>query len=116
MRVKGHMLLAIDAAINLFLGILLMLAPVGALEFLGLPTTDSYSYATILGGVLLGIGIALLIGVRGAPPARRGLGLDGAIAINIYGATVLLVWLLLGNLEMPFSGQVVLWIVAVTVW
>lgn len=115
MKSKQRMLLAIDAAVNLLLGILLLLVPAGMLEFLGLPPTDTYFYTTILGGVLLGIGMALWIESWGAQRGVRGLGLGGAVAINICGAGVLLVWLLLGDLELPFRGQAILWIVAVTV-
>ena len=115
MKPKHRVLLAIDAAVNLILGVFLLLFPAGMVEFLGLPPTDTYFYATILGGVIFGNGVALWIELPGAARGVRGLGLGGAIAINICGAGVLLVWLLLGDLDLPLRGQVTLWVVAVVV-
>jgi hypothetical protein len=45
----------------------------------------------------------------------RGLGLAGAIAINLCGGGVLLFWLASGRLALPLRGRVVLWIVALVV-
>jgi hypothetical protein len=115
MKPKHQLLLTVDAIVNLAIGILLLLFSAGMLELLGLPKTDTYFYATILGGVIFGIGIALLIELLGAPRGVRGLGLGGAIAINLCGAGVLISWLLFGQLELPLRGQIILWIVAVAV-
>ena len=41
-----------------------------------------------------------------------GLGLGGAIAINMCGGIVLAAWLLSGSLEMPLRGYIVLWTLA----
>jgi hypothetical protein len=38
-----------------------------------------------------------------------GLGLAGAIAINLVGGLVLAGWLTLGNLELPMRGFLFLW-------
>ena len=54
-------LLMIDAAINLALGFLLLIFPLDLFQFLGLPLEVPSFYASILGGVLVGLGIALLI-------------------------------------------------------
>ena len=51
--------LAADAAINLLLGILLLAFRSELADFLGVPPTEQTFYPTILGGVLLGIGVAL---------------------------------------------------------
>ena len=115
MNSKHRVLLAIDAFVNLLLGVLLLSFPSGVLGLLGLPPTNTYFYATILGGVLFGIGVALCIELWGSPWGVRGLGLGGAIAINICGAGVLLVWLLLGGLALPPRGQVILWVVTLVV-
>ena len=56
---KQRMLLPADAYINLLLGILILLFPAGLLEYLGLPSSDTYFYTSILGGVIFGIGVAL---------------------------------------------------------
>lgn len=115
MSEKHRLLLAIDALVNLLLGLLLLLFPAGLLELLGLPPTNTYFYATILGGVILGIGVALCLEWWGAARGVRGLGLGGAIAINFCGGGVLLTWLIVGDLAMPLHGRIVLWVVAVMV-
>jgi hypothetical protein len=63
----------------------------------------------MLGGVLVGIGVALLI-ERYRPPLRMvGLGLGGAIAINLCGGGVLATWLLTGSLTLTGLGRFALW-------
>jgi len=114
MKSQVKLLLAADAVINLILGALLLLFPAGLLEYLGLPPSDTYFYTSILGGVIFGIGIALSLEVWG-PPEIRGLGLGGAIAINLCGGGVLFYWLLWGVLDLPFRGEFTLWIVAILV-
>ena len=116
MKSNQQVLLALDAVVNLILGLLLLSYPVGVLEFLGLPPTNTYFYATILGGVIFGIGIALCIELWGESRHLRGLGIGGAIAINLCGAGVLLAWLILGDLDIPLRGQIVLWLVVVIVF
>ena len=115
MKDKLHFLLATDALINLLLGILLLLLPSGLLEFLGLPPTDTFFYTSILGGVIFGIGVALSLERWGTPIGIRGLGLGGAIVINLCGGGTLLFWLIVGNLDLPLRGLVTLWIVAILV-
>jgi hypothetical protein len=110
-----RILLGVDASVNLLLGVALLSFPAGTLEFLGLPPTGTYFYATLLGGVILGIGIALCVELWGAARGIRGLGLGGAIAINIPGAGVVLVWLLMGGLELSSRGRAILWVVVVVV-
>jgi len=65
MESKHKALLLIDGVVNLILGLLLILYPVGIVELLGLPPTETYFYAIILGAVLFGIGIALMIELYG---------------------------------------------------
>ena len=115
MKAKHRVLLAIDALANLALGAILLFFPAGLMDLLGLPKTDTYFYATILGGVIFGIGIALLLELYGARAQVRGLGLGGAIAINLCGGGVLLGWLLFGGLDLPLRGWIVLWTVAIVV-
>ena len=107
-------LLAIDSIINLVLGICLLSMPGATIEFFGLPETDSHFYVTVLGAVLLGIGIALWIERRNED-RWRGLGLVGAMVINMLGAGTVLVWLLLDPFTMPARGYFVLWSVTVMV-
>ena len=115
MQKRISLLLGIDCIVNLLLGLLLLLYPVGLLHYLGLPTTNTYFYSSILGGVIFGIGIALGLEWFGIPEGIRGLGLGGAIAINLFGGGTLLFWLLFGKLDLPTRGWVTLWVVAVVV-
>jgi hypothetical protein len=63
--------------------------------------------------VLFGIGIALTIEYFRKQLGWVGLGLGGAVVINLAGGAVLIFWLILGNLTIPFRGQVFLWMLAV---
>ncbi len=106
---KGTSLLKADAAINIILGILLMAFPAGLLKALGIPLADPAFYPSILGGVLFGIGLALLIECYRKSGRFNGLGLAGAIAINLCGGFVLAAWLLSDKLTLPWRGQILLW-------
>jgi len=105
-------LLLVDSVVNLLLGGLLLTYPRWLIDVLGLPTMRSAFYPSILGGVLVGIGIALLIAFRGGV---HGLGLDGAIAINLCGAGVLAGWLVVAPHTFTAVGRVTLWTVAIIV-
>jgi hypothetical protein len=115
MQPRYKALLVVDGVANIVLGIVLLLFPFGIAGLLGLPDTITDFYPSILGAVLLGIGIALFIERYGASRNIRGLGLGGALAINICGAGALLVWLLVNSLQIPMRGYVILWSVALTV-
>lgn len=108
-------LIFFDAIVNLLLGIPLMTAPKAVAQVLGLPTPASGFYPGILGAVLTGIGIALLIQLFTGRFQMAGLGLEGAICINLFGAGVLAGWLLFGDLDIPIRGLLFLWGVAVIV-
>jgi hypothetical protein len=115
MEGKHEILLSIDGVINVVLGILLLLFPFGIAELLGVPESNTNFYPTILGGVILGIGIALFVERYGFKYQIRGLGLGGAIAINICGAMVLLIWLLINPFDLPLRGYIILWVIAIGV-
>jgi len=102
-------LLKVDAAINLILGALLMAFPAKLIKALGVPMADPSFYPTILGGVLFGIGLALLIECYRKSSRFVGLGLGGAIAINLCGGLVLAAWLISDRLTLPLRGQIFLW-------
>ena len=102
-------LLLIDAIINLLLGVLLIFFPSSMVDALGVPKATSAFYPSILGAILFGIGIALLVQRN----IGGGLGLYGAISINICGGIVLGIWLLFGDLELPLRGLVFLWALVV---
>jgi hypothetical protein len=105
-------LLLADAVINLLLGVLLLLYPQWLVEALGMPLVATRFFPNVLGGVLFGIGIALLVAYRGG---TQGLGLDGAIAINLCGAGVVAGWLVAAPHSIPPRGKITLWIIAILV-
>ena len=110
MIMKKKITLLIDAFINLILGILLLAFCPFTVNLLGVPSTDNYFYPNILGGVFVGIAIALIIeSLRKETTNYIGLGLIGAISINISGGIVLFFWLLFGGLDLSLKGQIFLW-------
>jgi hypothetical protein len=110
---KHSKVLIADAAINLILGVLLMTYPPPVVAFLGVPLVENTFYPAILGGVLFGIGIALLIECFRNPNGMIGLGLGGAIAINLCGGAVLAAWLMFADLLIPSRGRAFLWSIVV---
>ena len=108
-------LLIIDGIVNLLLGILLLLFPFGIAPILGVPVPNNHLYATILGAVLFGIGIALLIDAYGHQRGIRGLGITGAIVINFCGAIILILWLIFTTTVLPLRGYIILWTIAIVV-
>lgn len=82
-------------------------------EYLGVPKAESSFYPNILGGVFVGIALALLIEFfNKSDRITSGLGLLGAIVINLCGGIILIIWLLFGDLGLPLRGSVFLWILA----
>ena len=98
-------LLLADALINLLLGAMLLLYTQWLVEALGMPEVATAFFPNVLGGVLFGIGLALLIAHRGG---AQGLGLDGAIAINLCGAGVVVGWLVIAPHAIPPRGKITL--------
>jgi hypothetical protein len=104
-------LLAIDGLVNLLLGVVLLLFPAPLVSLLGLPDSELAFYPSILGAVLVGIAVALFLQVGGQGGLASGLGLGGAVAINVCAGLVLASWLLFGGLSLPLRGAVILWII-----
>jgi hypothetical protein len=77
-----------------------------------MPPVATNFFPNVLGGVLVGIALALLIAWHGG---RHGLGFDGAIAINLCGAGVVAGWLALSPETFPPRGRITLWIIALLV-
>jgi hypothetical protein len=108
-------ILWIDAVINFLLGVLLLLViPFPNLsQYFGVPEVHHGFYASIMGAVFIGIGIALLIEIKRETQKKLiGLGLGGAVAINLCGGTALVGWLLFGDLGIPIRGTILLWTLA----
>ena len=112
---RDKKLLILDGVVNLLLGFLLLCFPLGVALWLGVPAVGTHFYPVILGAVLFGIGVALLLEAYGQPKGIRGLGLEGAIAINFCGAGALAVWLVAVPLKISLRGYVVLWTIAISV-
>jgi uncharacterized membrane-anchored protein YitT (DUF2179 family) len=100
-------LLVFDALVNFALGTLLLFCPAQLAQWAGLPPVEPPFILHVFGGVLAGIGVALLLGSRG------GLGGRGAAAINLSAAAVLVGWLLFGGLPLSTIGSVALWVLVV---
>ena len=105
-------ILLIDALINFVLGVLLVTFPRSVVHALGVPPTDTAFYPSVLGGVLVGIAAALTVEHRRKRAGPVGLGMAGAVAINLCGAVVLVGWLLWGGLGIPLRGRIFLWVLA----
>ena len=101
-------LLFLDGVGNVFLGLALLVAPMAVGAWLGLPAGGAF-YASLFGAVLVGIGIALLLERRDSRAAGTGLGLTGALVINLCFGLALAGWLIRGGLQLPLRGSLVLW-------
>lgn len=110
---RERCVLLADAAVDLALGLPLVFFSRDLAALLGLPEPRPPFYASILGAVLVGIGVALIIECRGTRLRSGGLGLGGALSINLCGAVVLAAWLARGALELPLRGRVLLWAVVI---
>jgi len=107
---KRRTLLLIDSIVNFILGALLLAYSGNLAEFFGVPVVESSFYPNILGGVFIGIALALFVEYYGNMPGETsGLGLLGAICINLCGGLVLLFWLLFGDMDIPVRGVIFLW-------
>jgi hypothetical protein len=106
---KEPVLLFLNAIFYFALGFLLLLFPFGLVGALGAALPGVTFYASMLGAVLLGIGLALMLersrGILGLP----GLGINGAILINISCAITLALWLFYRSLNLLQIGYILLW-------
>lgn len=112
---KKNLLLIVDGIVNVALGVLLIFFPAQLVDVFDLPKVETFFYVNILGAVLFGIGIALLLERFASRSGVTGLGIGGAIAINLCGSGVLIFWLLIGNLRLSPSGFIFLWSIAIIV-
>ena len=115
MKSSRSFLILVDAIINLVIGVVLLLFPLGVPGWLGLPGSAEPFYPLILGAVIFGIGLALILEFISDSKNWRGLGLEGAITINFCGGGMLLIWLIFSNMNIPFRGLFILWTIAIVV-
>ena len=110
-----HRLLLIDSFINLVLGILLIIFPIGLAHWIGLPIPATRFYVNILGAVFIGIALALAWEARRGSNNHElvGLGVVGAAAINLCGGAMLAVWLITGKLDLTLAGSIFLWLLVI---
>lgn len=111
---KESVLLTLDGAVDLVLGALLLAFPHFLVGTLGMPTPASPFYPAILGGVLAGIGLALVAQqLLDRPIASRGIEIP--IVTDITGAAALIAVLVVGHVSMGIQGRIILWILAIVV-
>ena len=104
-------LLWIETLLKLVPGLLLALAPLTTLRILGLPRPDTGFWPRLTGALLVGIAGALFIE---GTHSGHGLGLAGAIIINLSGATVLATLLALDRGPASTRGRAVVWALTCT--
>jgi hypothetical protein len=102
-------LLELDGFGNIVLGLLFAFVPGPLARVLGLPGFESAFYPSLFGILLVGIGIALLVERYGHSQRFVGLGLGGALVVNLCFGVALTAWLVAGNLALPVRGYFVLW-------
>ena len=103
------LILRIDGIANVLLGLAMLLFPRTLLKVVVGPV-DCAPLLSIFGSVIAGIGLALLVQTKRLDGAYYGLGLTGAMLINICFGLALGAWLLLGNLEPSPVGAILLWV------
>ncbi len=103
-------LLELDGYANILLGLVLTFFPAPVARILGLPGIEHAFYPSLFGAVLIGIGVALLLERFRRSEHLIGLGLSGALIINLCFGIALAAWLTVADLVLPFRGYLVLWI------
>ncbi len=110
---KSKAVLIVDAVVNLILGIALLLFSPGIVRFFGVPAAVHSFYPNILGAVFIGVTIGLILELFRERTGMGGIGLGGAVAINLCGGAALAAWLAGGRLSIPVHGRVFLWVLFV---
>ena len=106
----------IDGIVNLAVGLVLLCYPLGIGDYLELPKSDNNFYPVILGALILSIGIALFVERKYYELGIRGLGIEGAIIINIITSSALIIFLIFGRLNLSIVGSIILWFVGILVF
>ena len=106
---RRSILLELDGAGNLLLGVIFLAFPAWLSSVLGLPRDDVRFYPTILGAILFGIGLALLLERFRGSRNYTGLGLVGALTINLSFGLGLAAWLVITSVKLTLLGTVLMW-------
>ena len=116
MKKEDKILLLIDGIVNLAVGLVLLCYPLGIGDYLELPKSDNNFYPVILGALIFSIGIALFVERKYYELGIRGLGIEGAIIINIITSSALIIFLIFGRLNISIVGSIILWFVGILVF
>ena len=103
-------LLWIEFVVKLASGAVLALAPKLLARITGLPPAESPFWPRLLGGILIGIAVAALVEVRFK--SSIGLGLAGAVSVNVAAAATIGSLLILGQGGSSRRGRFALWLAA----
>ena len=101
-------LLWLETLLKLVPGVLLALAPLTTLRIIGLPRPDTGFWPRLCGALLVGMAGALFLE---GTSRGHGLGLAGAIVINLCGASVLAALLVLDAGPPSRRGRIVVWLI-----
>ena len=97
-----------DAGLRLTLGALLVFAPRMTLTALGLPKAAETFWPRLLGTILLALAAGAI--VDGRWPGKGGPSLGGFVAINLATSFALATGLVVGQLEIPKRGRLLMWL------
>lgn len=100
--------LTVEALLRGAIAALLIVLPKSVIGALGLPRAEQSFWPRLLGAVFAGMAAAAYI--EGHFKLQSGLGLGGAVAINIATAFAILTGLVVGGLDIPRRGRLLLWI------
>jgi hypothetical protein len=100
-----------DAGLRLTLGALLVLAPRMTLSALGLPKAAETFWPRLLGTMLLALAAGAVVDVRW--PGKGGPSLGGLVAINVATSFALATGLVVGQLEIPKRGRLLMWLAVI---
>ncbi len=100
-----------DAGLRLTLGALLVFAPRLVISALGLPKAAETFWPRLLGTVLLALAAGAIVEVRW--PGKGGPSLGGLVAINVATSFALATGLVVGELEIPKRGRLLMWLAVI---
>ncbi len=108
-------LLWIETLLNFFGGLPLIVAPLATIRLLGLPPTPTGFWPRLLGTLLLGISLAMFL--EGSVSGSRGLGLAGALIINVSAVSMMVAMLLLEAGPPSARGRALMWaLIVLLLW